>query len=209
MCLLKRAFLSITRKPIKSLISVLMIFCIVVLTTIGISASHTSYQAQLQARNQVGAFFELKLNQEDYWERMLALIEQGYDLRVIPAHPASPIPLYAPPNFQFTSLLLDDIKVLSAVDGVSDFNIEAIWHEMRAINFNRIEGPFPRPTDLQAISLRGIRDLSLMDFVQNGSISLNNGRWIQADDVNKLVISDELANLNGLSVGDYMIFETL
>jgi putative ABC transport system permease protein len=35
------------------------------------------------------------------------------------------------------------------------------------------------------------------------------GRWTRADDVGTLVISEELAELNNLSVGDVLIFETL
>ncbi|MCL1882307.1 MAG: FtsX-like permease family protein [Defluviitaleaceae bacterium] len=209
MSIFRSGFLAVIRKPIKSTISLFMILCIAVLTTIGISASHTSYQAQLAAQNQIGAFFELMLNQDNYWERMNALIEQGYDLSFVHPPPASPITVYAPPNFQFMSLLLDDIRVLGEVDGISDYNVEALWHEMRAVNFNRVEGLFPRETDIPAVSLRGFRELSLMDFVQDGSITLTNGRWVQADDVNKLVISEELAELNNLAVGDYMIFETL
>jgi putative ABC transport system permease protein len=204
-----RGFFAVIRKPIKSIISVVMIFCIALLTAIGISASHTSYQAQLSARNNVGAFFELKMNQDDYKERMTALMEQGYDLSWIPSPPASPVTQYAPPNFEFISLLIDDIKILSEVDGIADYNVEALWHEMRAVNFKRVEGLFPRDTDVPAISLRGFRELSLMDFIQDGGITLVEGRFTQADDVSKLVISKELAELNNLTVGDYLVFETL
>jgi putative ABC transport system permease protein len=205
----KRGFFAIVRKPIKSIVSGLIIFCIAVLTTIGISAGYTSHQVQLAARNNVGAYFELTLSVENLEERTVALMEQGYDITAVPAPPASQMTLYAAPNFEFISLLLDDIRILSQVAGILDYNVEAIWHEMRAVNFRRIEGDFPRPTDIAAVSLRGVRDLSLMSFVQDGSISLLSGRWINADDVDKLVISSELAEANDLVVGDSLVFETL
>ena len=207
MNIFKKGFLAIARKPIRSMISLLMIFCMAVLTTIGISASHTSYHAQLEARNQVGAYFELTIDVENFGERLEELTLQGYDLLVIPE--GTNMGFLVPPSNEFYSLNLDDITVLSEIEGLSDFNVEALWFEMRVVDFNRIEGAFPRATDIPTVSLRGIRDLSLLPLVGDESIRLIDGRWIQPDDVNKLVISEEIAELNGLSVGDYMTFETI
>ena len=204
----KKGFFVIVRKPIKSMILLLIIICIAVLTTLGISASHTSYQVQLEARNQVGAYFELTLNMDNLGERIEQLVEQGYDLWVEPPAGAS-MGFYVPPNFEFLSLRLDDIRTLREVAGVFDYNVEALWFEMGAVGFHRINGPFPRESDVPAVSLRGIRNLSLLPLVQDESISLVDGRWIQPNDVDKLVVSVELAQLNQLVVGDTMTFETI
>lgn len=207
----KRGFLVVYRKPIRSILLITLIYCLTALVTIGISASHTSARAQLEAKNQVGASFLLTLDMEDYYHRIEQLEAEGYNLTVIPEPPASQIELSAPPNFQFITLFLEDIEKLAQVDGIKDYNVEAMMNSfMKTINFERVEGSFQNDTDTTSeVTLRGVRDLSLMSIVQDGSITLIEGRWIQVDDENKLVISEELAELNQLKIGDSMVLETV
>jgi putative ABC transport system permease protein len=206
----KRGFLAVIRKPIKSILLIAVIYCITVLVMIGISAGHTSTQAQLEARNQVGASFLLRLDMEDFRHRISQLETEGYDLTVIPPPPASPMELTAPPNFEFMTLLLEDIEKLAQVDGIENYNIQAMMNfQVKAVDFERIEGDFPNDTDEPIVTLVGVRELSLMPIVRDGSIILTQGRWIEANDSDKLVISEELAVLNQLEIGDKLMLETI
>jgi len=209
MNIFKRAFLSVKRRPIRNSILLIVIYCIAALITIGISAGYTSSEAQLAAKNQVGAYFELQLDYDNFYDRLNQLMEEeGKDLSWTPPPPASPIEFHSPLTYQFMSLLRDDIHALEKIEGVMDYNIEAFIQEMKAINFERIEGPFPNEKEIPEVALRGIRDLSLLNIVQDGSITLKEGRFIQPDDVDKIVISEELAQLNDLQIGSTLIFET-
>jgi len=206
----KRGFIAVLRKPTKNLLLALLVYCIIVLVMVGISAGHTSAQAQLEARNQVGAFFSLMLDMEDFHDRITQLEEQGYDLTVIPPPPANPMELKAPPNFEFMTLFMEDIESLAEVEGIMAYNIQAMMNfQVETVGFQRIEGEFPNEADEPIVSLIGVRDLSLMPTVQDGSISLASGRWVGPDDENALVISEKLAELNQLQVGDALTLETI
>lgn len=206
----KRGFLAVVRKPIRSLLLVLLIYCMTALVVIGISASHTSIQAQLEAKNNVGAYFQLSLSMEDYYNRIEQLEAEGYNLTVIPKPPASQIELQAPPNFQFISLFLNDIEKLAQVEGIEDYNVESLMNlYMKAIDFERVEGSFSNREDVPEVTIRGVREMSFLPSVQDGSITLIQGRWIKSNDHNALVISEELAELNQLQLGDTLTLETV
>ena len=210
MSFIKRGFLAVIRKPIKSLLLIALLYCVSTLMMVGISASDTSTYAQREARNNVGAHLIMGLDMEDYYRRIEQLEEDGYDLTVYPEPPATQIAMQAPPNFEFMSLKMEDIEELAKIEGVKDYNVEAMMNnQIKAVDFKRVEGKFSGEEDSQEITLHGVRELSLMSIVQDGSIVLIDGRLIQADDVGKLVISEELARLNQLQVGDRLTLETL
>lgn len=180
------------------------------LVVIGISASYTSSKYQMAAKNQIGAHFSLSLNMDNFYQRIDELEAKGYDLTYTLEPPASPLEMKAPPNFEFMTLFQKDIEQLAKIEGIADYNIEAMMNPLvKAINFKRIESPFPNENEIPEVSLRGVRNMSLLSIVQNGNISLKEGRWIEANDVKQLVISEELAELNQLQLGDYLIVETL
>ena len=207
---LKRGLLAVLRKPIKSLLLIMLIYCVSALIMVGISASHTSVQAQKEAKNNVGSYLILGLDMDDYYKRIEQLEAEGYDLTAYPEPPATQIAMQAPPNFSFMSLELEDIEQLAKTEGIKDYNVEAMMNsQVKAVDFKRVEGKFSSDEEIPEVTLRGVRELSLMPIVQDGSIVLTEGRFIQAEDVGKLVISEELANLNQLKVGDSLTVETL
>lgn len=206
----KRGFLFLIRKPVRSCLLIALVYCSMALVVIGISASYTSGKAQRDAKNQVGASFQISLNMEDYYQRIEDMETQGYNLTIMPEPPASQIEMQVPPNFDFVTLYLDDIEKLAKVDGIKDYNIEAMMNStMRAVDFKRIEGTFTNEADVPEITVRGVRDLSLLSIVQDGSITLVSGRWIEPNDSGKIVISEELAQFNQLEVGDVATLETV
>lgn len=207
----KRGLLVVYRKPIRSLLLVSLIYCMTALVTIGISASHTSARKQLEARNQVEASFVLHLDMDNFYERMEQLMAEGYDLAVMPEPPASQMEIISPPNFEALTLFLEDVEKLAKVDGIEAYNIESSMNSfIKAVNFERVEASFQSDEDVvNEVTLRSVRDLSFMSIVQDESITLTDGRWIQPDDVSKLVISEELAVLNNLKIGDSLTLETV
>lgn len=207
---LKKGFLAVVRKPIKSILLIALIYCVSTLVMIGISAGGTSMETQRDAKNSVGAHLILGLDMDDYYNRIERLEEEGYDLTVYPEPPATQIAMQAPPNFEFISLRMDDIESLAKIDGIKDYNVEATMNPLvEAVDFQRVEGKFSSDEENKEVTLRGVRDASLLPIIQNGSIVLKEGRLIEVGDVGKLVISEELAELNQLTIGDSLTLKTV
>ena len=75
--------------------------------------------------------------------------------------------------------------------------------------FRSIEDPdVDQHSDLLGVSLRGNTDMRLDFDVWNGNIEVNEGRMITPEDKDVCVISRELAELNGLTVGDKLEFNS-
>lgn len=93
------------------------------------------------------------------------------------------------------------------MDGVSDFNITTANTVVNPVNFQRIEDKdVDQSSDQLGVSLRGNLQMKYDFDVQNGNIVVNDGRMINREDKDVCVISRELAELNGLKVGDRLEF---
>ena len=107
----------------------------------------------------------------------------------------------------FETLTYEDIVKISEVDGVSDFNITTANTVVNPVNFQRIEDEdVDQSSDQLGVSLRGNLQMKYDFDVQNGNIVVNDGRMINREDKDVCVISRELAELNGLKVGDRLEF---
>lgn len=107
----------------------------------------------------------------------------------------------------FETLTYEDIVKISEVDGVSDFNITTANTVVNPVNFQRIEDKdVDQSSDQLGVSLRGNLQMKYDFDVQNGNIVINDGRMINREDKEVCVISRELAELNGLKVGDRLEF---
>ena len=96
------------------------------------------------------------------------------------------------------------------MDGVSDYNITTANTVVNPVNFKRIEeADVDQSSDQLGVSLRGNLRMEYDFDVQKGNIVVNEGRMIESDDKDCLVISRELAQLNGLTVGDKLEFNSI
>ena len=106
----------------------------------------------------------------------------------------------------FETLQMDDILTLASQDGIAEYNITTVNTVVNAVNFMRIEDPDVEQSDGNWVSLRGNLEMRLDMDVQSGNIEVREGRMIAEDDKDVCVISRELADLNGLKLGDTLGF---
>lgn len=194
----RRSLLSVRRKPVKSLLLVLIVFLIASFLLAGMASKHTSIAVQNKSRQAVGAAYRLEINEADRRMRLNELEPFQY-----------PNGAWGTkiPNNEFESLLMPDIEKIALTDGVDDFNVTTRTTAVLPKGFERIEDPEKdQNMDFGGVNLYGNRNMQ-MDFnVRDGNIRLLEGRFIGPDDENAAVISSELAERNGLKIGDTISF---
>ncbi|RDB64309.1 hypothetical protein C1878_00105 [Gordonibacter sp. 28C] len=111
------------------------------------------------------------------------------------------------PDNAFQSVLMGDVEKLSETEGVTRWNVVAVPVPALLPDMARIEDPKRDQTrDFGGVNIVGVRDQSQEQNVVSGNIELVDGAWVGPDDTGSVAISEELAELNGLSVGDEMEF---
>jgi len=203
MSLFKRSWYSVIRKPIKSIILGGMLYGISVFLMIAVAIYQQQSAVQNEIRNQVGASFRLEISIEDSTNR----IEDNWDIYGIEFEMGGfQSETFVAPNY-FSTIFREDIEKISQVDGISEINISATDFVVNAINFESIK----INNDENLVNIRGILNLHLLEEISHEFITLKDGRWIEASDINQegnvLVISEDLAKENSLNVGDEIDFE--
>lgn len=94
------------------------------------------------------------------------------------------------------------LSALMEIPGVTDFNTESICFGGSAVDFKYIPGQFAIQGDL-AMMVVTLFSEKCSGFM-NGSLTLKEGRHIVDTDKYVIMISDELAKHNNLSIGDTM-----
>jgi len=201
MNLFKRGFYAVTRKPIKSMILASILYGLASFLVIAVVIYRQHEVVQNEIRNQVGAGFRLELSQEDAISRE---VEYGDIYGVELELGGGPGFMFLTPR-GFHTLFWGDIEKISQVAGISTFNVTAGELELFLIDLESVTtGGII--IDGNEISVRGVRNLQLLDEVAHEFMTLQEGRWIGADDVdltkNSFVISADFADLNGIGVGD-------
>lgn len=202
----------VLRKRAKTILLMLIIFVTSVFLFAGWACKSASIQTQNESKQAIGASFRLEENEANRHVRMGVLSEQigegnngsagGYHKEQL-----------ASGNWKtwtdnsFETLLLEDILKIAEVDGVEEYNITTANTVVNPINFERIEDKdVDQSSDQRGVSLRGTLRMELDFDVQKGNIEVNEGRMITPKDTDVCVISREIAELNGLQVGDYLEF---
>ena len=110
-------------------------------------------------------------------------------------------------DHSFESLVREDIEKIAAASGISDYNITTVPTPVKPEGFSRIEDPDKDQTyDSKGVSLVGNRTMNLDSNVLNGVVTIKDGRMTVPQDQDVCVISEELALLNNLTVGDRIGF---
>ncbi|MBP3371660.1 MAG: ABC transporter permease [Clostridia bacterium] len=115
------------------------------------------------------------------------------------------------------------LDAILAIDGVVDYTYTQYWWlyfpdltlKEGLYNTYYLDTPEDDPdyhwhmAGRNTTTVRSANNSAQHEFFDRGSIELVQGRHVQADDVNCVVISRELAELNGLSIGDTITGYTL
>lgn len=213
MNLFERAARSVLRKPVKSILLLLVIFIISIFLLSGMASKTASVQTQDSTRQAVGAGFVLEPN--DAYHKKLAkeLSEQidgegtlgGYHQKKVMVN--NQISWQSWTDNSFYCLDTKDIEKIAQNPGICDYNITTIITAVNPVNFTRIEdADVDQSSDMLGVSLIGNRDMQ-MDFnVLTGNLSITKGRMTGREDVNVCVVSEEIAQLNHLEIGDKLQF---
>ena len=203
---------SVLRKRAKTILLLL----IILITSLFIFAGWACKSASIQTRNEskqaIGASFRLEINEANRSQRVAELSKQigegtngsaeGYHQKQL----ASGDWMTWTDN-SFDTLLMDDIKKIAEVDGIEAYNVTTANTVVNPVNFDRIEDKdVDQSSDQRGVSLRGNLCMELDFDVQKGKIEVNEGRMITPEDTDVCVISREIADLNGLQVGDILEF---
>lgn len=203
---------SVLRKRAKTILFLLIIFITSLFIFAGWACKSASIQTQNESKQAIGASFRLEINEANRSQRVAELSKQigrgtngsaeGYHQKQLESGD-----WMTWTDNSFDTLLMDDIKKIAEADGIESYNVTTANTVVNPVNFERIEDKdVDQSYDQKGVSLRG--NLSMeMDFdVQKGNIEVNEGRMITPEDVDVCVISRELADLNGLKVGDVLEF---
>ena len=183
---LKRAWFYITRKKSKSVIMFLILFGIATATISGMAIKKATNHARGQMDEAVSSSFSMTHN----LERSLGIGTRG--LGEVPA---------------------DVVNEIAGLDGIESYNTRLI-SEVDLIDVKKAEGknssiqmdesylPYQKVVDLE-----GTNDSSLNDKFVSGILTLTEGRHIEPEDQQKVLVHEDFAKQNGLKLHDHFSVE--
>jgi len=199
MNLAKRAGLYTIRHKEKSLILFVVLVVISTLILTGISITGAVNQTVNHVRTDIGGRIHLdRLPPELDIEALLGELVDAED-GVLTAEDI---------NSDDGNLLTWEIlEAILDIDGVNDYNLTAefMLQDASSTNFDFLSDGFEFDTrlfDHSMASLQSSTNSELMDGFANGNLRLESGRHLTADDHRSVLISDELAEYNNLTIGD-------
>lgn len=203
---------SVLRKRAKTILLMLIIFITAVFIFAGWACKSASIQTQNESKQAIGASFRLEENEANRHVRMDKLVKQigegvggsagGYHVEQIESGE-----WFTWTDNDFETLLMEDILKIAEVNGIEAYNVTTANTVVNPVNFERIEDKdVDQSSDQQGVSLRGNLCMELDFDVQKGNIEVKEGRMITSEDTDVCVVSREIADLNGLQVGDILEF---
>lgn len=209
----QKAWCSVTRKPIKSILLFLVVLVISLFLLSGMASKTASVKTQDKTRQAVGAGLLLETNETNRHKRIDEIskrIGEGVEGTLEGVHKVRFDSIYGESwgvftDNSFDTLRLEDIEKLAEVSEISDYNITTKVTPVNPVNFLRLEdADVDQTTDFGGVSLIGNKDMQMDANVLTGNLSIKDGRMVNSGDVNVCVISEELAALNDLEIGDVL-----
>lgn len=209
------AWRSCWRKPVKSLLLLLVVCVVSVFLLSGMASKNASIATQDKTRQAIGAGLLLEGNEANRRQRINKISEEigqetegslnGVHQKKIESSYGTAWQVWTDNSFE--TLKIDDIKKIANVTGITDYNITTAVTAVNPMNFSRIEDPdVDQSSDILGVTLIGNRDMEMDSNVLSGNVSLKTGRMVTRDDSDVCVISEELAEKNNLTVGDQLQF---
>lgn len=203
----------LVRKRAKTILLLCIVFVTSCFIYAGWACKSANVQTQTEGKQALGASFRMEENEADRHDRTAEAIEKlgGQNGSVDGSHieqlESGDWMIWHDNSFE--TLQMEDIETLAGQEGIAEYNITTANIVVNPVNFVRIEDPdVDQHSDLLGVSLRGNMDMRLDFDVWNGNIEVNEGRMITPEDIDVCVISRELAELNGLTVGDKLEFNS-
>lgn len=211
MNILELSIRCLVRKRTKTMLLLSIVFVTSCFLYAGWACKSANVQTQTEGKQALGASFRLEENEADRHDRTDEAIKKlgGQNGSVDGSHieqlESGDWMIWHDNSFE--TLQMEDIETLAGQEGIAEYNVTTANIVVNPVNFVRIEDPdVDQHSDLLGVSLRGNMEMRLDFDVQNGNIEVNEGRMITSEDKDVCVISRELAELNGLTVGDKLEF---
>ena len=196
---------SVFRKPVKSILLLLIVFAISTLLLAGVASKNASIEVQDKTRQAIGAGFLLERNAEYRTKRVREYSEKigndkegsfgGYHQEKEIINGVETWTGWT--TNEFESLDIKDIEKLAKAKGIADYNITTVTTPVNPVNFKRIEDKdVDQNADVGGVSLIGNKDMKLDRNVLSGNLHIKEGRMITPEDKDMCVISEELAKQN-------------
>lgn len=212
---IQRAWRSVVRKPIKSILLLLVIITVSLFVLCGMACRNANVQTQDTTRQAIGAGLRLDANESNRSKRlndcsnMIGAGEEGsyggVHRKKIETNYGTQ--WYVWTDNSFESLQVEDIETIAKVSGISDYNISTCITPVHPVGFNRIEDPdVDQYSDLGGVVLIGNRKMELDFNLLSGNVTIKDGQMVNENDYSVCVISEQLAAENSFSVGDTMQF---
>lgn len=210
---MQRAWRCVIRKPIKSILLFFVVLTVSLFLMSGMASRSASVQVQDVTRQAVGAGFRLNANEKNRSRRLSEISSRiGGEGALDGVHQekletAAGTQWMVWTDNSFESLRITDIEEIAAVDGISDYNITTCITVVKPVGFDRIEDPdVDQYSDIGGVVLIGNLNMKLDSNVLSGNVTIKEGRMVTEDDVDVCVISEELAEQDGFSIGDVLQF---
>ena len=197
MSVMKRTLLYITRKWTKSILLFAIFLVVGTLVVSGISIQSASEQAAANLRRSLGGGFFMKENHND---------QSKFERREVGGGNYAMV-------YTGESLTKEIADKVAAVPGVSGYNAENIG----PANLKTLDGDYLKlksiegsmfandPVLSKQANIYGYTNTQEADMFTGGSIELIAGRQITPEDQNTALIHKELAEKNGLEIGDQFV----
>lgn len=201
----------LARKRVRTILLFGIVFMASGFIYAGWACRSASVQTQTEGKRAIGASFRLEENEANRHVRSSEAIKKIGDNTNGSADGTHVEQLESGDwmiwhDHSFETLQMDDILKLASQEGIAEYNITTANMVVNAVNFMRIEDPDVEQSDGNWVSLRGNLEMRLDMDVQSGNIEVREGRMITEEDKDVCVISRELADLNGLNLGDTLEF---
>lgn len=209
---IRRGNRSVMRKPIKSILLLLVVAVISSFYAAGMVCQSASIHTQDSTRQAVGATFRLELNEANRHTRLEEAAEQLGD-KVEGSY--NGVYFYqteggmsgVSTDNSFETILPEDAEKIAETEGIEVYNLTTVATVVNPVNFKRIEDPdTDQSQDFGGVNLVGNRIMEMDMDVSSGKIEIIDGRMTAKYDKDVCVISKKLAELNNLKVGDKLQF---
>ena len=152
---------SVLRKPVKSILLLIVVFVISTLLLAGMSSRNASIEVQDKTRQAIGAGFLLEKNDEYRAKRIEELSKEiGDKDGELDGYYQKKIVVNGSVNWNtgttnvFETLDLKDIEKISETKGISDYNITTAVTAVNPVGFSRIEDKdTDQSSDIGGVSL--------------------------------------------------------
>ena len=201
----------LVRKRVRTILLFSIVFLASGFIYAGWACRSASVQTQTEGKRAIGASFRLEENEANRHVRSSEALKKIGDNTNGSADGTHVEQLESGDwmiwhDHSFETLQMDDILSLASQEGIAEYNITTVNTVVNAVNFMRIEDPDVEQPDGNWVSLRGNLEMRLDMDVQSGNIEVREGRMITEEDKDVCIISREIADLNGLKLGDTLGF---